>query len=230
MLAVAIAGTVAVACGAFWLSFTTLRDLAVRSGIGTGQAWVWPLIVDGVIVVATVSAVALDGAGRGRRAYAWLLLGAGAAISVCANALHAIVAGGVRVPVTLAAVVASVPPVVLLAITHLTVLLTRPGTGEAPDRTGTAARLDSSPTPPAVSRPVPVRRALPAAAPAAGDGEPRMMALRWRREGLSTQQIADRLGVHRTTISRWLSIGPAGVPELSGTPSPDSTPHEQEDL
>lgn len=57
----AVAGTVFIAAGAFWLSFTSLADLARRSGIGAGQAWAWPLIVDGIIVVATVAVVALAG-------------------------------------------------------------------------------------------------------------------------------------------------------------------------
>jgi len=43
----AVAGTVFIAIGAFGLSFTALADFAARSGIGTGQAWAWPLIVDG---------------------------------------------------------------------------------------------------------------------------------------------------------------------------------------
>ena len=44
-----VAGTVFIAAGAFWLSFTALVDLAARSGVGAGQAWAWPLIVDGII-------------------------------------------------------------------------------------------------------------------------------------------------------------------------------------
>ena len=51
----AVSGTVFIAAGAFWLSFTALVDLAARSGVGAGQAWAWPLIVDGIIVVATVA-------------------------------------------------------------------------------------------------------------------------------------------------------------------------------
>ena len=54
----AVSGTVFIAAGAFWLSFTALADLARRSGIDAGQAWAWPLIVDGIIVVATVAVVA----------------------------------------------------------------------------------------------------------------------------------------------------------------------------
>jgi hypothetical protein len=109
--------------GAFWLSFTALADLAARSGIASGQAWAWPLIVDGIIVVATVSVVAL--AGQRRAWYPWMLLAGGALISVTANAVHAIVSADTSVPSILAAAVAAVPPIVLLAITHLTVILTR---------------------------------------------------------------------------------------------------------
>ena len=87
-----VAGTVFIAAGAFWLSFTSLADLARRSGIGAGQAWAWPLIVDGVIVVSTVAVVAL--AGKRAAWYPWALLVGGAAVSVTANSLHAVVAAG----------------------------------------------------------------------------------------------------------------------------------------
>ncbi len=120
----AVAGTVFIAAGAFWLSFTALADLAARSGVGGSQAWAWPLIVDGIIVVATVAVVAL--AGQKAAWYPWALLIGGAAVSVTANAIHAAVAADADVPGVLAAAVAAVPPVVLLAITHLTVILTRP--------------------------------------------------------------------------------------------------------
>ena len=124
-----VVGTVFIAAGAFWLSFTALADLAHRAGIGEGQAWAWPLIVDGVIVVSTVAVVAL--AGERAAWYPWTLLIGGAAVSVTANALHAIVAADADVPAGLAAAVAAVPPVVLLASTHLTVVLIRTTTQPA---------------------------------------------------------------------------------------------------
>ena len=88
----ALAGTVFIAAGAFWLSFMALADLAARSGIAPGQAWIWPLLVDGLIVVSTIAVVALDG--RRGAWYPWALLICGALVSVAANALHAIVAAG----------------------------------------------------------------------------------------------------------------------------------------
>lgn len=140
----AASGTVIIGAGAFWLSFTALADLAERSGIPVGQAWIWPLLVDGLIVVATVAVVALD---RHRTAwYPWLLLIAGALVSVTANAAHAIVAATISVPGLMAATVASVPPLVLLASTHLTVILirsTKPHPAQAPPtETSPASQTD----------------------------------------------------------------------------------------
>lgn len=141
---IAAGGTIMIAAAAFWLSFTALADLAGRSGIAAEQAWTWPLLVDGLIVVSTVAAVALDG--HRTAWYPWSLLIAGAVVSVTANALHAIVAGTSSVPAALAAVVAAVPPVTLLASTHLTTVLIRsahPGHPHTPDPETTA--LDPSP-------------------------------------------------------------------------------------
>jgi len=121
--AVGIAGTVMLAVGAFSLSFTSLTRLAVRSGVEVSQAWEWPLIVDGVIVVATVSVVAL--AGRRGTGYAWALLICAALVSIGGNAAQA-ARLPTEEPAWIAAAVATVPPIVLLAATHMTVILTRP--------------------------------------------------------------------------------------------------------
>jgi hypothetical protein len=109
--------------GAFWLSFTALTDLAIRAGVHPSQAWVWPLIVDGVIVVATVSVIALVGHGRAVSAYPWALLLAGATVSVLANVAHAVVISDGAVPAALAGAVAAVPPITLVASTHLSAVL-----------------------------------------------------------------------------------------------------------
>lgn len=77
VVVLAVTGTILLALGAFWLSFTTLRDLAVLSGVPAEQAWIWPLIVDGVILEATISVVALRNSAPAARRFAWLLLAAG---------------------------------------------------------------------------------------------------------------------------------------------------------
>lgn len=187
----AVAGTVFIAAGAFWLSFTALADLARRSGVDAGQAWAWPLIVDGIIVVATVAVVAL--ARQHGAWYPWVLLAAGALVSVTANAIHAVVAADADVPSVLAACVAAVPPLVLLAITHLTVILTRP----VPASTEPSDERDPAPEPEAASASLSVVPVRPAG---------RELAARLRdEEGWSNKAIARHLGVHPSTVGRWFA-------------------------
>lgn len=120
----AVAATVVIAIGAFVLSFAALTDLAERSGIDPSLAWIWPIIVDGMIVAATVAIVALNGHDRRSMVYPWTLLFFGAIVSTAANSAHAILTVGQmqsEIPPLVSALVAAMPPVVLLAITHLTV-------------------------------------------------------------------------------------------------------------
>jgi hypothetical protein len=194
-------GTILIAAGAFWLSFTALSDLADRSGVDRGQAWAWPLIVDGLIVVATVAVVALDG----RRAawYPWLLLMAATAVSVTANALHATVAADPDVPDMLAGCVAAVPPMVLLASTHLTVVLVRS------HRTPPEADADADAGPEAAEvPPEDSRRAatLTLTGPDVARSESRReVAAELRVQGWSNKRIARQLGVAPSTVGRWFA-------------------------
>ena len=196
----AITGTVFIAAGAFWLSFTALADLARRSGIDAGQAWAWPLIVDGIIVVATVAVVALASQRRPTW-YPWTLLAAGAVVSVMANAIHAIIAADADVPPILAASVAAIPPLVLLSITHLTVILTRP----VPEPATLAREEDitvSAMPDEAATADVPAEVDVPVAPLS----ERRAEAAQLREaEGWSNKRIARHLGVHPSTVGRWFT-------------------------
>ena len=142
-----VAGTSLLAVGGFVLSFAALRDLAVRVGMPADLGWIWPLLIDGMIVEATLAVVALSQ--RGSRAvwYAWFLLAVGAVVSVGSNGVHAMLPGHGWA----GAAAASVPPVVLLATTHLTVLLmAAPESPAAPARVPTtvvAPELQPEPGP-----------------------------------------------------------------------------------
>ncbi|MGW4326016.1 DUF2637 domain-containing protein [Nocardia sp. NPDC004573] len=56
---VATAMTVLIATGAFWLSFTALRSLAITAGVPQSEAWIWPLIIEGSMAQSTVALLAL---------------------------------------------------------------------------------------------------------------------------------------------------------------------------
>lgn len=198
----AVAGTVLIAAGAFWLSFTALADLARRSGVNAGQAWAWPIIVDGLIVVATVAVVAL--AGHRAAWYPWVLLAGGAIISVTANALHAVVAADADVPGLLAACVAAVPPLVLLASTHLTVVLvrSRPADAAAAPVSSLAAQTAGE--------------LMPEELVAEPTGR-RLVAARLREEGWSNKAIARHLSVAPSTVGRWFAAR-GDVPAVQESP------------
>ncbi|AAC18475.1 hypothetical protein SEA_LAKES_38 [Mycobacterium phage Lakes] len=112
-LKVATAGTVAVGGLAFSLSFTALSELSAANGVA--QSWMVPLVIDGGILVATMATVALSRHGW----YAWALLILSSLMSVAGNVAHAQPHG------LIAMVIAAIPPLWLLASTHLTVLLYR---------------------------------------------------------------------------------------------------------
>lgn len=123
----AVAITAAIGVGSFLLSFAALRDLASRAGWPPLLASVWPLIVDGAILMATMAVVALapyPERGRDRRFF-WAVLVASAAVSIGGNAMHAVIPKGIPLSGWLAAAIAMVPPVMLLASTHGLSLLAR---------------------------------------------------------------------------------------------------------
>lgn len=114
--------TYALAAIGLWISYTALADLALRAGLGHWQAAAWPLIVDGLILVATRS-VFTFGEHPAKR-YAWRLLIAAAAVSIAGNAAHILLPPG-KVHPFIALGVGIVPPVVTLAVTHLVMVRAR---------------------------------------------------------------------------------------------------------
>lgn len=124
----AVAVTVFIAGGSFFLSFWSLWDLASHLAWPSTIAWVWPLIVDGMIIVATMSLVAFGGyaSQKSNVIYSWCVLGFGAAVSMGANFIHPLLphlTGQAQGPVTagmwLGAGISCIPPIALLACTHL---------------------------------------------------------------------------------------------------------------
>ncbi|WP_155291591.1 DUF2637 domain-containing protein [Rhodococcoides fascians] len=161
---------------AFTVSYVALWDLARRSEVGV--AWAWPLIVDGVIIAATVGVVAAE-----RNGYAWFLLASAAGVSLAGNGAHAWLATGSWVAVG----VSQVPPLALVAVTHLSVLL----------------RQDVD---------IPSEGVREADIPA--ELTPRDQALLWLAEGLKPVEIAERLGVSDRQVRRWRAADTTKAPHL----------------
>jgi len=98
------------AIGAFALSYEALRDLAVRTGaLPESTAWIFPLLVDGSIIVFSISALraSVIGAHKDRRWFLGLVVLVTLA-SVVLNVCHA--RGGI-----LPGIIAALPPLFLFA-------------------------------------------------------------------------------------------------------------------
>lgn len=220
----AVAGSavaaVAVAALAFWLSFAALADLAARFGVPAGQAWAFPLVVDGLVVVSTVAAAAMTR----HRWYAWALLVVGTIVSVAGNGIHAwhLTASSIGVGI------AVIPPVVTLAAIHLTIMLAQQGRDTATgkfvtsDVSGFERKSEEEPDVAAqaprrvtrlhVARTVgehdsSVEQAtldLDVAYPTAASDTLRDEALRLVADGLSVRAVGEQLGVSKDRVHRWV--------------------------
>ncbi|SNS54974.1 DUF2637 domain-containing protein [Rhodococcoides kyotonense] len=136
-LATLVAGTstMTIAALAFAISFTALQDLAEQAGVTIPA--LWPIVVDGLIVVATIAVVALEG----NRWFAWTILITASSVSLIGNAVHAYLAGP-PVGAVIAVSVAVVPPAALVLSTHLAVALNRDQGPEARRRQALAYLSD----------------------------------------------------------------------------------------
>ncbi|MEV0538522.1 MULTISPECIES: DUF2637 domain-containing protein [Nocardia] len=148
---------------AFVLSFAALRDLAVRAHTPTHLAWLFPVIVDGTIIQATIAVLAL--ADSPERTFFTRVLIAGATVSIGGNIAHALVSGHGA----LAAILAVIAPAALLLDTHgLAVLLRTRNTSStepaAPDVAVEPSVPEPVPAPMPTSSPIlpaPVRPTTP---------------------------------------------------------------------
>ena len=159
----AVVITAVIGIASFVLSFAALWDLATMAGVPRSLSWLWPVIVDGTILQATISVIALaqfEDQRSGRRFF-WGVLITAALVSIGANAMHAFISDAGTLHPALSAAIATVAPVSLLAATHgLGILVRIPA--ELPKTTDIA---DEDPTPEEVATAVP--RAEPVT-PAAG--------------------------------------------------------------
>jgi hypothetical protein len=85
---VSAAGVLVLAAAAFTLSYDALHQLALDSRVRPGLAWMWPVVIDGTIVVALLTVLAAKRAAA-KTGYPWTLAGLFSAASVAFNIAHA---------------------------------------------------------------------------------------------------------------------------------------------
>ena len=99
-------GVIGLAIAGFAMSYEALHSLAVEQGVPAALAWMWPLVVDGFIVIASLSVVRAVADNR-HAGYPWLLVLTFSSISVAFNVVHA-------APTLVARLVAAIPPTALV--------------------------------------------------------------------------------------------------------------------
>ncbi|MFD3463735.1 DUF2637 domain-containing protein [Nocardia fluminea] len=119
---VSTASTVVVNLGAFAMSVVALTDLAGSHGVPDYQAWLLPIVLEGLVLAATAGTVSLSSKSA---AYAWVLMILSMLTSATGNVVHAYLGAGsvTNLDSVVAMVIAAIPPLWLLLSTHLTVLL-----------------------------------------------------------------------------------------------------------
>jgi len=108
-----VTGVVLLAIISFRFSYAAIHGIALAAGVSPGEAGVYPLILDGMLVIACVAALALRGAEWWLRGYAWLLVLVLLAAMAMLDAWHA---AGVELPHRLTAGMMALMPWVLLLL------------------------------------------------------------------------------------------------------------------
>lgn len=223
-------GVALLAIAAFTLSFTALRELAAREfAIAPGLAFIYPLVVDGFIVIATAAAFTMKNRGPRTTWYPWATLAVFGALSVLGNAAHAIDNPTATFPAWISAVGASVPAVALLIASHLMVMMIdgkkapqpKPRRASAPEPQ--AAVLEEDPA--AAPEPAPVfprLHAVEQTAPAGASLAERVVQALGEGESPSASLIAELEGVSERTGRRRLAELRRDHPDLFE----DETPQE----
>ncbi|MEV6432944.1 hypothetical protein [Nocardia sp. NPDC051463] len=207
---VALLSLAAVIIAAFSWSAIALHGVAMMSGIPDGLAWGAPVIVDGPIIQAAFSLVALNRRAKlgvkipaSTRRFFWAELAAAELVSLVGNGVHAWTADGLKLPQLAAAAVAGAAPVAAVAVTHaLTALLEVPRTPES-EATGAAyvaTTGDAYATPRDTgATPVEVEATSEQPDPTT---ERDIEVWRMHKAGLSYREIAPLVGLHHGSVGR----------------------------
>ncbi|MFW6725306.1 DUF2637 domain-containing protein [Streptomyces sp. MAR4 CNY-716] len=117
----------------FALSYDALRHMAVASHVREPLAYAFPFVIDGFIAIGIGALLLLRTAPLRSRLYVWALVGIATAVSIAANALHAIRlneqsrpdAKGLRLDNFTVGALSAIAPLALAGAVHLYLLVRR---------------------------------------------------------------------------------------------------------
>lgn len=116
-----------IALGAAVLSFDALTILASASGIRPEFSWIWAIVIDGFIMVATFATFALKDRTGFSKYYAWITLAVFVIFSILGNAWHAAIEQETFIlPLWVAVTVTAIPPLALFLAIHLLIIMVSP--------------------------------------------------------------------------------------------------------
>jgi hypothetical protein len=229
---VAVATTAGLAITSFLLSYSGLGAAAVWANVPGWLAWAVPVTIDGSILVYTLAAFVFRHRGESAR-LAWASLATFASLSVVANSVHAWVDAPETLRTGIGVVVAGLAPIAVLITTHtLMRLVIAP---PAADAVPAVEAVEWSPSA-LEGRHAEVREAVSVLASEVDvpdvmlvvdvdERNDRIRALRGERKSLS--QIAEIVGVSKSTVSRVLNEPapePEPEPEVVDVPVVDERP------
>ena len=114
------------------LSYSAMEQMAVAIHVRPALCWLFPLAVDGFISYGVRALVVLRAAPLRARLYVWTLFGAATAVSVWANALHAVrlnqtstTVNPLRLSDQVVAALSTVAPLALAGAVHLYIIIAR---------------------------------------------------------------------------------------------------------
>lgn len=211
---VALLSLAAVSIAAFSWSAIALHGVAVMSGIDSKLAWGAPVIVDGPIIQAAFSLVALDRRAKigvpipkSTRRFFWIELAAAELVSLVGNGVHAWTSDNLKLAPLAAAAVAGAAPIAALAVTHaLTALMEVPRAPE-PEATpvvtegdAVATSREEQATPTLTEATAPDQEATPESPDPTAERDAQVWRL--HQAGHSYREIAPLVGLHPGTVGK----------------------------
>ncbi|QEV22421.1 DUF2637 domain-containing protein [Streptomyces alboniger] len=123
---IALLGTIG-----FVLSYDALRQMAIAAHIRPLFAIGFPLVIDGFIAIGIATLLLVRTASKAARVYVWVLVILATALSIWANALHALrlnqqaLGGGLQLGDWTVAVLSALPPLALAGAVHFFQIIQR---------------------------------------------------------------------------------------------------------